>query len=941
MESSNDWIPRKAAASLNPSQVESTLIQLNERWPAYAEASVCADASTDKPTRAAPLVSIVEQFPLGEAALLHLLAISNICATRLTQHPETLLWLSQPEVCLAARGYAEMLNELHTLAGDSVAKQDFAALRFWKGREMTRVALRELANVAPLEETTGELSQIAEICIRRVFEHWNADLRQRHGSPEAEFAILALGKLGGGELNHSSDVDLLFLYGEEGQLTPHISYHEFFNRLGKRILETFSTPHPAGSLFRVDLRLRPEGSAGPLARSLDSMENYYAGFGETWERLALIKARGIAGSRELAYEFLRQHQPFIYPKSATPDLLDEVANIKRRIERDVVGPDKLHRDVKLGIGGIREIEFVVQALQLINGARHPFLQEPSMLKALRALRELNFLPHAEVLALDGAYRFLRRVEHRLQIEAEQQTHTIPEGRDALRRLAQSLRFSSTKDFTAALHERMGAVRPIFQRVISDTPADAIKANLEIFNDSKRAAKTLGDLERGPGSFHVAPRTRQISRKLQPILLDWLAKGADPDATLNRFVRFVEAYGLRSLLFELLVANPKLLELVVRTFDASRFAGDLLIRRPQLLEEITRDPTFSDARPMAEHLRRLDSLGASAFHLDPVRAYRQRQILRVMLRDILHSGRPAASKNVGSELSDLAEASLLFTVRLLAGSQLTVIALGKFGGRELSYGADLDVLFVGRAHSSETKASEELRAAQNLIVNMAQPTSEGNIWMLDARLRPEGEKGPLVCPLETYQAYYENRAQLWEIHALTRARPITGPLDARFIEIAQHYWEKAGQRPDLFEQIDNMLERIRRDRGSGSDFRDLKTGVGGMIEAEFLVQALQMRGNIWEPNWECAVDRLRECGILSNAEAAKLKQAYGLLRRYESALRRYENKAVSTFPGDAGEQRKASVRLGYDDFETFRRDYLDGRKAVHALFRQHIKSRTRN
>src|SRR5438105_4969732 len=603
MRRGNGWIAKKTAASLNPPQVETTLVQLSERWPA----------------KAAPLADVVEQFPLDESALVHLLAVSSSCATRLTQNPETLLWLSQPKVCLAARGYTEMLSELHALAGDSVATQDFAALRFWKGREMTRDALRELANVAPLEETTGELSQIAEICIRRVFEHWDAELRQRHGSPTARFAILALGKLGGGELNHSSDVDLLFLYSEEGQLTPHISYHEFFNRLAKRILETFSTPHPAGSLLRVDLRLRPEGSAGPLARSLESMENYYAGFGETWERLALIKARGIAGSRELAYEFLRQHQPSIYTTSGTPDLLEEIANIKRRIERDVVGPDKLHRDVKLGIGGIREIEFIVQALQLINGERHAFPQDSSMDKSLRALRELNFLPHEEVLALDGAYRFLRRVEHRLQIEAEQQTHTIPEERKALGRLAYSLRFPSAEDFTAVLQARMGAVRPIFQRIVSEAPAELTKINLEICSDQKRAAKALGDLERGPGSFHVAPRTRQISRKLHPILLDWLARAADPDATLNQFVRFVEAYGLRSLLFELLVANPKLLELVVKTFDASRFAGDLLVRRPQLLEEITRDATFSDARSIGEHRRRLECLGMSAFQRGPFHA----------------------------------------------------------------------------------------------------------------------------------------------------------------------------------------------------------------------------------------------------------------------------------------------------------------------------------
>src|SRR2546423_13898501 len=198
---------------------------------------------------------------------------------------------------------------------------------------------------------------------------------------------------------------------------------------------------PEGALFRIDLRLRPEGSAGPLARSLESMENYYAGFGETWERLALIKARGIAGSRELAYEFLRQHQPFIYPNSPTPDLLDEIANIKRRIERDVVGHDALERDVKLGRGGIREIEFVVQTLQFIHGARHAFLQETSTLKALSALAELELIPRNDILDLDRAYRFLRRTEHRLQIEAEQQTHTVPTGPEDLGRLGQSLGFS--------------------------------------------------------------------------------------------------------------------------------------------------------------------------------------------------------------------------------------------------------------------------------------------------------------------------------------------------------------------------------------------------------------------------------------------------------------------------------------------------------------------
>src|SRR6059058_441816 len=907
MARSDHWTREKAAASINPAQVETALIHLSEHWPETAQS----------------LIDVVEQFPLGEAALIHLLAVSSICAARLTHDPDSLLWLCQPQVCGAPRGYAEMLGYLHRSAGNSIADQGFSALRFWKGREMTRIAVRELANVASLEETTGELSQVAEICIRNVFEHWNMELRQQYGSPKAEFAILALGKLGGGELNHSSDVDLLFLYSEEGQLTTHISYHEFFNRLGKRILETFSVQHPAGSLFRVDLRLRPEGSAGPLARSLESMENYYAGFGETWERLALIKARGIGGSRELAYEFLRQHQPFIYPRSPTPDLLDEIANIKRRIERDVVGPDKLERDVKLGTGGIREIEFVVQALQLIHGAHHAFLQEASTLKALRGLRQLDLLPRDEVLTLDKAYRFLRGVEHRLQIEAEQQTHTVPREQEALRRLALSLRFSSGERFTVALQEKMRTVRSIFERVISGTHAEPAKIDLEIFSNQKRAAKPLADLAQGPASFHIAPRTRQIFRKLRPVLLEWLAKAADPDATLNQLVRFVEAYGLRSLLFELLVTNPRLLELLVKTFDASRFASELLIRRPQLLEDITRDPTFHEPRSMAENLRRIDSLGADASNLDPIRAYRQRQLLRIVLREVLGLSSPAATF---TELSDVAEACLLYMARLLGNEQLTIIALGKFGGRDISYGADLDVLFVG----------DDTRAAQNLVIAMAQPTAEGNIWALDARLRPEGEKGPLVCSLETYQSYYANRAQPWELQALTRARAVSGPLQNEFTKIAKRAWRRASQDADLSIRIDSMLERIRRERGSGSDFLDFKTGTGGIIEGEFLVQALQMRADIWEPNWAGALDRLGETRRMTDSDAGKLKGAYTFLRRCESVLRRFDNKSISAFPSDPNEQRKLAIRLGHHDLDGFREKYVDARETIHALYNLRVK-----
>jgi [glutamine synthetase] adenylyltransferase / [glutamine synthetase]-adenylyl-L-tyrosine phosphorylase len=900
------WITRKATGSLYPAQVEAALIQINEAWPAEFT----------------PLRDVMESFPIGETALLHLLALSRISVARIVRSPRLLVWLGEPDICTRGRSRAEMAAALDQFVEENIAAQNFRALRRWKNQEMTRIALRELANVADLEQTTAELSQIAEICIREVFVHWNSKLLESFGPPGAEFAVLALGKLGGRELNHSSDVDLIFLYTEEGEVSPRLSKHQWFNRLAEKILETFSTPDAEGALFRVDLRLRPEGSAGPLARSLESMENYYAGFGETWERIALIKARGIAGSRELAYEFLRQHQPFIYPRSPTPDLLDEVAGIKRRIEHDVA--EDLERDVKLGRGGIREIEFVVQTLQFIHGGRQAFLQETNTLNALQALARLELISRAEVLDLDRAYRFLRQVEHRTQIEAEQQTHTVPRDPAALERLARSLGFDSSRQFKAHLQKTMERVRSVFARVVTGGPTETAPPDLKNFKDEKTAARSLGDLLKPTSASHVAPRTKQVFAKLRPTLIAQISETADPDATLNHFVRFVEAYGLRGLLFELLATNPTLLELVIKTFDRSRFAADLLIRRPQLLEEITRDKSFNRPRSIADHYARLESFGAKAANLDPVRAYRQRQTLRIMMRDVLGVAEPSV---IFAELSDVAEACVGFTNKLLGGENLTIIALGKFGGRELNYGADLDVIFIG----------DDTRAAQNLITAATQPTAEGMIASLDARLRPDGEKGPLVASLAAYESYYRDRAQLWEIQALTRARPISGPLQEEYIKIAQTIWGKAGKQPDLFLKIDGMLDRIHRERSSGSGFDDFKTGTGGIIEAEFLVQGLQMHTGLWEPDWESAVTVLLKNSVISSSDADWVTKSYRILRRIETALRRFENKNTSALPATSEEQTRLARWLDYRETEQFMKEYQAARETIHTLYERYVKT----
>src|SRR6266853_973580 len=380
MSSQARWIKTKAEGSLNPAQVETALSEIASGW----------DGS---------LPDFLHDFPLGEEALIHLLAVSQICAERLQRDPGLLRWLARPEISMSDRGPRRMLAELHG-SSESIAAENFRALRLWKAREMTRIALREVAEASTLEDTTVELSCLAGVCLATVYEECDTHLRARAGAPGTEFTILGLGKLGGRELNHSSDIDLIFLYGEEGQVSPRFTNHEWHNRLAEQIVKSFSGGEP--NLFRIDLRLRPEGSAGPLARSLESMENYYAGFGETWERLALIKARHVCGSKELAYEFSRQHQPFIFPKNPPPELLDEIAAIKRRIEREVPA-DEL--DVKLGAGGIREIEFVIQTLQFIP-------DDPE--KRERLARSLGFDSAAALLAeLRASNARVREIFHRL------------------------------------------------------------------------------------------------------------------------------------------------------------------------------------------------------------------------------------------------------------------------------------------------------------------------------------------------------------------------------------------------------------------------------------------------------------------------------------------------------------------------------------------------
>jgi glutamate-ammonia-ligase adenylyltransferase len=860
---------------------------------------------------------VCSRFPDQGSALINFLSLSKISVEKIIVRPDLLDWLSGPEMAASKRGYWRGWNE-------DTADSQLAALLEWKSQEMLRIAYREVSGLAGFVETTQDITAVAERCVNQVYRFALDQLAKKWGSPKTGFGVLAMGKFGGKELNYSSDIDVIFLYHEEGFLNPRFSYHEFFSRLAGKIVEVFAAK--GKQLFRIDLRLRPEGGSGPLVRSLASVENYYAGYGETWERMALLKARGICGNEELLYEFEHRLQPFIFPRTVSDDLLTEIAELKLRIERDLVGAEDLHRNVKLGYGGIREIEFTVQTLQLLHGARHAFLQERSTLKALAALAELEMLDHSAVETLGEAYVFLRAVEHRLQIVDERQTHTLPSRPDDQLMIAKSLGFESVEAFDRRLGEQTEAVRQIFHQLLQTrTPETVGTGSSDFFRHPEAAQKTLERLREGPSEVHVSARTRRLCGKLEPEMINRLRKTADPDAVLSRFVRFVDGYGIRGLLFETLLANPRLLELLVRLFDASGAFSELAIHRPELVEEIARGRSLGERQSRENFLSSLESNPTNLPPLTWIRDFQHAEMLRILLRDVLGF---ADLPQLQEEVTNLAEACVAFCQTVIPGTEdLTIIALGKFGGRELLYGADLDLVFIGDTPGP----------AEALIAALSVSTEWGRVFPIDTRLRPEGESGPLVVTLDRYESYFRERAQNWEKQALTKARVLSGPHARAAERIVEDAWNSLREDPGWRSDLASMYDRIVRERGKhDTDLIAFKAGRGGLIAIEFIVQYLEIQSGKREPNTLDAIAAVAE--QLSPTERVDLTQDYLFFRKMESALRRIENSSVAQLPSSIPDQEKIAHRLGFTDRAAMIKDQRLRRQRVESLFQRIVRGR---
>jgi glutamate-ammonia-ligase adenylyltransferase len=903
-------------------------------------------------------------------------------------------------------------------------------LREFKQRELLRVGLRDFGRLARVPELTHELSDIADVCLDAVWQICQLPLSQKYGCPYHEGApgqwvptagcVLGLGKLGGQELNYSSDVDVIFVYAEEGDVfkepppgtgavrsrhggrgphavpppRPVLKSHQFFNRLAEAFIAEVTRLAPEGILYRIDLRLRPEGDLGPLARSLAGYENYYAQWGQTWERMMLMKGRGVAGDEPLAAEFLEMIQPFRYPRSISQGALAEVGAMKDRIEHEVVKTGELERNVKLGRGGIREIEFVAQALQLLHAGKQPFLQGSQTLPTLDKLWQYELLSPEAARRLGEAYIFLRDIEHRLQMEDNRQTHTIPQERVARERLARLMGFTTLAAFEAVLADHTREVRAVFEHVLkSEVPQHAgsafpayfegaeaeWKALLERhrFKDVECSFRVLREFVEGPGYVHISPRTKELALKLLPELFGLCAQpesGAgpvakssrlnkrrkqtvelgkarggkeddgssgqvplsDPDRVVTRLDSFIGAYGARATLFELWAANPAIFRLLVLLFDRSEFLAELAIRVPDLVDELVTSGRLRQRKNSAETLGDLrHGLADPDQHLW-LRRYHQAELMRIGLRDILGL---ADFEQYLTELSALAEACLQYALEVimlrhrLKRPPFAIIGLGKLGGAEIDYGSDLDLVFVTDAPSAQLPRLARLALA--VMELLSRRTEQGIVFHTDARLRPDGEKGLLVNSLAAYEGYYRQRAQLWEIQTLTRTRLVAGDVrvGAKFQALAAALanFEKpslplAAYTPDWKQSIHRMRLRIEKERTpAGQDDLAIKTGAGGLMDAEFIAQALCLEHGWAEPNTLRALERGGQTGALARPDM--FLEAYRHLRRVEGILRRWSYEGETVLPVEPAPYLRVAIRCGFPNATAFRDALRSWRSSV--------------
>jgi glutamate-ammonia-ligase adenylyltransferase len=863
-------------------------------------------------------------------------------------NPEEIITLARGGIRAAreARFYRRGTTSLARGSGGSLKE----GLRVFARREKLRIALRELCQQpgSDVDVTAQELSDLAEACIAAALDEALAWADERFGAPISQDAsrcpvvVLGMGKLGGRELNAGSDVDLIVFYGTDdgsvvkGGRLADLSLHEHFTRVTQRFIGTLDDVTEHGRVWPVDMRLRPEGSRGALVNSLAAAERYYETWGRTWERVAFVRARPVAGDMGFGKELLDALNPFVWRRAVAPRLSDELIALVARARLELAMDPS--RDLKLGEGGIREAEFFVQALQLVWGGRDARLRSTNTLAALRRLKARGFVTDREEREIETGYLLLRKLEHRVQFATGLQTHALPRG-ELLERIARSLGFEGapalertlarTRDqvHRALLSLWQGDSRPgappvargdssrslagLFAALDGGEEGPVLARLEELFGNavSPDLARHMLALARRPDA-PLGGATRDRLPRFAPELVRSISEAADPEQAGRFLARFFSRVAIPSVYARALADDPHHLRRLTNLFGASSFLGEVIVGHPEMSDEILFRrglPGVEDAELAVvdeiQGLRKEEAIDPDAF-VGALRRAKRRVLLEVGFADL--SGE-LGTRECTHILSALADSTIDRVTRFAMqergaeSERLAVIAMGKLGGREIGYGSDLDLLFV--YDGVEGDGGElHARTAQRVLRLLGAPHGEGPGYDLDTRLRPSGNHGLLVVSLDAFARYHGLSAdghtvtvqgRDWERQSLVKARQCGGDaaLGSAFLALAEAAAYERGAPPG--EEVHRLRTRMERELGGerrspGRSRYDLKVGRGGLVDVEFAVQWLQMKygrdPRVRTPETEAALSALEGCGYLDPALATPLREGYAFLRRLEQRLR---------------------------------------------------------
>jgi glutamate-ammonia-ligase adenylyltransferase len=832
--------------------------------------------------------------------MVRLLGFSTAATDFLVAHPEE----SDALADLEGRS-AEQLGE--ELRGDCARVGAAAGLRRFRRRSLLRVAARDLDG-APLVEVVREISDVAVACLAEACDR---------EAPGAGFAVIALGKLGGSELNYASDVDLVFIHEGGGAARQREA-----ELVASRLIRLLSEPTEDGIALRVDSALRPGGRAAPLSRSLEATLDYYARWSATWERQALIKARPVAGDPDLGRAFIDGVTPLVYPDELPPQSIADVRQVKVRLEEYVRARGKDAVEIKRGRGGIRDVEFAVQLLQIVHGRRDPRLREPNTLRALAALADEGYVAEDDADALAGSYIFLRRLEHRLQIARDLQTHELPADRPSLVRLARAMGLDGADELRRAYERETALVRGLHERLFyrplleafsgpsAPRPGVDREATQELlaglgFADPVRSYEVLRRL--------VDPSTRmgKVLAHVFPVMAPPLALAADPDAALVRLERVASRAGDARGPADLLAGDPAAARRLAHVVSASSFATDLLAQDPQ----------------------RVFALGGRGS------GDAAAELVAVAAR---YAGRELGPAETGAAISGVADRAVGESLADAAPRfPFAVVGVGKLGAEELNFASDLDLLFV-----YEGEGAARFRAA----VGVAEAVLAGvraRGWEPDADLRPEGRSGPLARSIAAYLEYWERWAEPWEFQSLLRARFVAGDdaLGRRFCSLAEDFAYPEQVTIDRVAEMRRMRHRIERERVRPPEAAKFhfKLGVGSLADVQFAVELSLIRHGASHPQVRTrrtlqAIESLAAARLIEDSVALALGEAFVFLSDVKNALEIDRRIHAEMLPASPEAQTALARRLGFEEYprQAFIDQYLRitrrARRAMERVFR---------